>query len=249
MRSVYSQWRKFLGASALALLTLLCLACDGDDDGPVNPSPATEIDLGQWWVKLFEGRVGGEVTVTDGQTTLRGSGLDTINFGFGNLGQIGALHSTGSFRPLKTGWAHSIYSIGFGGTQFRDATVSLAGDDLLISVPAAGISYRVRSAPGGTVSVTGARLCLITSNSVVLADLNCALLDSHCAAIPVGPDFRALGNAAGSFGIRGNSGVDSLVVFAGGTVEAHNDDTGDSNANDVYVRLANAPSAYTFQMQ
>lgn len=227
----------------IAILTIFAVLCSTLYGCNVVRSSQV-INLGQWWVELFAGGVGDNLTVSDGATTL--TGKDTISFGYGTLGQVGALHSTGSFRPLKSSWAHNIYSIGFGGTQFSQATVSLAGNDLLVSTNV-GTSYRVQPALGGTVTVSGARICLVTSSSVALAQ--CALVDSACVSIPAGPSFQSIGMAGASFGVKGQSGVDSLVVHASGTVEAHNDNLGDPNADDMYVRIASPPSRYAFRMQ
>lgn len=234
----------------MILLVGLGVTLTGCGGGPSQASPIVSqsssqvINLGDWWVTLFEGGVGGNLSVTDGDTTLTGN--DTINFGYGSIGQVGALHSTGSFRPLKRNWAHNIYSMGFGGTQFSSATVSRAGNDLLVTTNV-GTTYRIQPALGGIITVSGAKICLVTSGSVALAQS--ALVDSASVSIPVGEVFNSIGTASRSFGVKGQAGVDSLVVFASGKVEAHNDNLGDANADDVYIRLVNPPSSYTFQMQ
>lgn len=206
--------------------------------------PAKEIHLGQWWVTLFSGGVGGNLDVGHGRTVL--SGRDTINFGYGSLGQLGALHSTGSFRPLKHRWSHNIYSIGYGGAQFRRATVRVSRGDLVIETDA-GVTYRIPPELGGTVTVTGAKMCLVTSNALALAD--CAVLDTSCLPVPLSTAFQPLGTIRQRFGVQGKPGMDALVVFASGAVEAHNDNIGDHNADDLYVRLALSPDSYAFRME
>lgn len=76
-----------------------------------------------------------------------------------------------------------------------------------------------------------------------------ALINGTFHPIPIGPAYEPIGRSTSSFGIKGKPGFDNLVVFASGQVEGHNDNTGNPNADDVYLRLQNLPPSYTFQMQ
>ena len=181
--------------------------------------------------------------------------VDTLRFhhavdGMLGLPQYGALHSTGSFRLVRTGFSHNIYSAGFGGTQLSNITVSAEGGDLVLAADS-GVSYRIQPTLGGPVTVAGARMCLLTSGSVDLASQ--ALVDDVPTSLPCNPPnqpYSRIGFARSSVGIKGKPGVDNLIVFTEGVVEGHIDDceTHDRNSDNVYVRVADAHT-YRFQMR
>lgn len=242
------------------LLAVAIAACGGSSpqapSGPsqATPCPSAEICVGNWRVALDNSGISGQLSVAGGGKTL--SGGDTVRFhypiaGGSSLPQLGALHSTGSFRLVKTAFSHNIYSIGFGGTQLSTIAVDVSGTDLVLRTDP-GVTYTIAPALGGPVTVANARICLLTSGSVDLATE--ALIDGAAVALPCNPPnapFSRVGNSSMSFGIKGKPGIDSLVVSAAGVIEGHIDDCGstDRNADNVYARLGVTPLTYVVRMQ
>jgi hypothetical protein len=65
----------------------------------------------------------------------------------------------------------------------------------------------------------------------------CALVGSAYVYIPVGPFSKNIGTVGESFGVKGKNGIESRVASASVIVEAHDDNLGDSNADDVHIRI------------
>jgi len=182
--------------------------------GSQGACPTSEICLGNWRVALDNSGISGLLVVTGGGNVL--SGGDTVRFhhplqGLPGFPQLGALHSTGSFRLARAAFSHNIYSVGFGGTQIAAIAVELSGSDLVLKTDRAA-AYTVPPVLGGPVVVTGATICLLTSGTVDLASK--ASLDGLPRSIPCSSEFQPLGSASESFGIRGHHGVDSLGLDA-----------------------------------